>query len=86
MLLQPEKLHDEFSIVPSKLPSDNIRKVLKAINDRFYDPNNYIKLKDLDNEIIQALEDNNLYQSFKDDSKKLFKIQTEENEEYYKFL
>jgi hypothetical protein len=86
MLLQPEKLHDEFSIVPSKIPSDNIRKVLKTINSKFYDPNNFIKLKDLDNEIIQALEENNLYQSFKDDSKKLSKIQTEENEEYYKFL
>tara|TARA_Y100000593_G_C4298310_1_gene331903 strand:+ start:166 stop:1161 length:996 start_codon:yes stop_codon:yes gene_type:complete len=86
MLLQPEKLHNEFSIVPSKIPSDNVRKVLKAISNRFYDPNAFIKLKDLDNEIIQALEENNLYQSFKDDSKKLSKIQTEENEEYYKFL
>tara|TARA_R100001463_G_scaffold49318_4_gene99045 strand:+ start:2320 stop:3315 length:996 start_codon:yes stop_codon:yes gene_type:complete len=86
MLLQPEKLHKEFSIVPNKIPSDNIRKVLKAINSKFYDPNNFIKLKDLDNEIIQSLKENNLYQSFKDDSKKLSKIQTEENEEYYKFL
>jgi len=86
MLLQPEKLHEEFSIVPNKIPSDNIRKVLKAINSKFYDPNNFIKLKDLDNEIIQSLKENNLYQSFKDDSKKLSKIQTEENEEYYKFL
>jgi len=85
-LLQPEKLHEEFSIVPSKIPSDNVRKVLKAISSRFYDPNNFIKLEDLDNEIIEALEENNLYQSFKDDSKKLSKIQTEENEEYYKFL
>jgi hypothetical protein len=86
MLLQPDKLHDEFSIVPNKIPSDNVRKVLKDISNRFYDPNAFIKLKDLDNEIIQALEKNNLYQSFKDDLKKLSKIQTEENEEYYKFL
>ena len=86
MLLQPDKLHDEFSIVPNKIPSDNVRKVLKTLSNRFYDPNAFIKLKDLDNEIIQALEENNLYQSFKDDSKKLSKIKTEENEEYYKFL
>jgi len=86
MLLQPEKLHDEFSIVPNKIPSDNVRKVLKNLSNRFYDPNAFIKLKDLDNEIIQALQENNLYQSFKDDLKKLSKIQTEENEEYYKFL
>ena len=86
MLLQPEKLHNEFSIVPGKVPSDNIRNVLKAINSNFYDPNNYIKLKDLDTEIMQALKNENLYQSFKDDSKKLAKIQTEDNEEYYKFI
>lgn len=86
MLLQPDKLHDEFSIVPNKIPSDNVRKVLKTLSNRFYDPNAFIKLKDLDNEIIKALEENNLYQSFKDDLKKLSKIQTEENEEYYKFL
>lgn len=86
MLLQPDKLHDEFSIVPNKIPSDNVRKVLKTLSNRFYDPNAFIKLKDLDNEIIKVLEENNLYQSFKDDLKKLSKIQTKENEEYYKFL
>jgi hypothetical protein len=86
MLLQPENLHKEFSIVPSKVPSDNIRKVLKTISDKFYDPNNYLKLADLDNEIKMSLIEHNLYQSFKDDAKKLAKIQTEENEDYYKFL
>ena len=86
MLLQPEKLHDEFSITPGKVPSDNIRRVLKAISNNFHDPKNYIKLEDLDVEIMQALKDENLYQSFKNDSKKLAKIQTEDNEEYYKFI
>ena len=86
MLLQPEKLHDEFSITPGKVPSDNIRRVLKAISNNFHDPKNYIKLEDLDVEIMQALKDENLYQSFKDDSKKLAKIQNEDNEEYYKFI
>jgi hypothetical protein len=86
VLLQPDKLHDEFSIVPNKIPSDNVRKILKTLSNRFYDPNAFIKLKDLDNEIIKVLEENNLYQSFKDDLKKLSKIQTKENEEYYKFL
>jgi len=86
MLLQPEKLHDEFSITPGKVPSDNIRRVLKAISNNFHDPKNYIKLEDLDVEIMQALKDENLYQSFKNDSKKLAKIQNEDNEEYYKFI
>ena len=33
MLLQPEKLNDEFSIVPGKIPSDNVRKVLNQLAD-----------------------------------------------------
>ena len=81
MLLQPEKLHDEFSIVPSKIPSDNVRKVLNDLK-------NYGKksLEDLEPEIMTTLKNHNLYQSFKDDSKRLSKIQTPENEEYFKFL
>ena len=81
LLLQPEKLHDEFSIVPSKIPSDNVRKVLNDLK-RHNNPN----MSELDNEILKALEDHNLYQSFKDDAKRLGKIQTTENAEYFQFL
>jgi len=81
MLLQPEKLHEEFSIVPSKIPSDNVRKVLNDLK-RYNNPN----MSELDNEILKALEDHNLYQSFKDDAKRLGKIQTTENAEYFQFL
>jgi hypothetical protein len=81
MLLQPEKLHDEFSIVPSKIPSDNVRKVLNDLKN--YGKEN---LEDLEPEIMTTLKNHNLYQSFKDDSKRLSKIQTPENEEYFKFL
>lgn len=81
MFLQPEKLHDEFSIVPSKIPSDNVRKVLNQLKQHG-NPN----MSELDDEILKALKDQNLYQSFKDDAKRLDKIQTPENAEYFHFL
>ena len=81
MLLQPEKLNDEFSIIPGKIPSDNIRKILNELK-QYKNPN----MSELDNEILKALEYHNLYQSFKDDSKRLDKIQTTENAQYFHFL
>ena len=81
MLLQPEKLHEEFSIVPSKIPSDNVRKVLNDLKQY-----NNLNMSELDDEILKALEYHNLYQSFKDDAKRLGKIQTSENAEYFQFL
>ena len=81
MFLQPEKLHDEFSIVPSKVPSDNVRKVLNDLK-RHDNPN----MSELDDEILEILINHNLYQSFKDDSKRLDKIQTVENAQYFHFL
>jgi hypothetical protein len=90
LLLQPDKLHDEFSIVPSKIPSDNVRKVLKSISHMFFDPHkaigSSIKLDDLNDQILEALKKNNLYQSFKDDQKRIDKINTPENAEYLYFL
>ena len=97
VLLQPENLLEEFSIVPGKIPSDAVRRVLKEVKDNLPgipnsgDPEveqNYEEplLDDLDVYIITALKHQNLYQSMKDDSKKLAKIQTADNEEYFKFL
>tara|TARA_R110000824_G_scaffold310813_2_gene498085 strand:+ start:1314 stop:2291 length:978 start_codon:yes stop_codon:yes gene_type:complete len=81
MFLQPEKLHDEFSIVPNKIPSDNIRKVLNDLK-KYDNPN----MSELDSEILEILINHNLYQSFKEDSKRLGKIQTVENAQYFHFL
>jgi len=81
LFLQPEKLNDEFSIVPSKIPSDNVRKVLNDLK-RHNNPN----MSELDDEILKILEFHNLYQSYKEDSKRLDKIQTPENAQYFHFL
>tara|TARA_R110000824_G_scaffold197053_6_gene380404 strand:- start:4605 stop:5585 length:981 start_codon:yes stop_codon:yes gene_type:complete len=81
LFLQPEKLNDEFSIVPSKIPSDNVRKVLNDLK-KHNNPN----MSELDDEILKILEFHNLYQSYKEDSKRLDKIQTPENAQYFHFL
>ena len=86
LLLEPDRFNEEFVMTPLKMPSDSVKKVLRNVNSKIVDPNNYIKLKDLDDQILEALKEENLYQSFKEDSKRLDKIVTEESEEYFKFL
>ena len=81
MFLQPQELHNEFSISPGKIPSDNVRKVLNDLKNKIVGD-----LEDLGPEILQVLKDHNLYQSFKEDEKRLSKIQTPENADYFKFL
>tara|TARA_Y100000592_G_scaffold67814_1_gene105414 strand:- start:11532 stop:12527 length:996 start_codon:yes stop_codon:yes gene_type:complete len=85
LLLQPEKLHEEFSIVPNKIPSDNVRRVLNQVKQTAH-LNVVPDLEDHEPEIITALQHQNLYQSIKDDSKRLAKILTDDNKEYFKFL
>ena len=81
LLLEPDRFDKEFVMSPLKMPTDSVRKILKDLIKYGKD-----SLEDLEPEIMTALEDHNLYQSFKDDSKKLAKIQTEESEAYFKFL
>ena len=86
LLLEPDRFNEEFVMTPLKMPSDSVKRVLRNVSSKIVDPNNYVKLKDLDDQILKALKEENLYQSFKEDSKRLDKIVTEESEEYFKFL
>ena len=86
LLLEPDRFNEEFVMTPLKMPSDSVKRVLKNVSSKIVDPNSYVKLKDLDDQILKALKEENLYQSFKEDSKRLDKIVTEESEEYFKFL
>lgn len=82
MLLQPKKLHDDFSITPSKIPSDNVRKVLNNIT--FYTDATELSLVD-DKIILDSLKEINLYQSMKDEEKRIAKVRTAECEDYFAF-
>ena len=83
LLLQPEKLHEEFSIVPTKVPSESLKKVLKLIP-------NHTQEKELSNVddtvILDCLHEVNLYQSLKDTDKRVAKVRTTECEDYYAFM
>lgn len=81
LLLQPDDFDSMFTVLPSKIPSDAVRRVLNDLK-KYDNPN----MSELDDEILEALEYHNLYQSFKDDSKRLAKIQTSENAQYFHFL
>ena len=83
LLLQPEKLHDEFSIVPSKVPSESLKKVLKDIT-LHTDADTLAACEDF--VILDSLKSMNLYQSLKDESKRLAKVRTTECENYYTFM
>ena len=86
LLLEPDRFNKEFVMSPLKMPTDSVKKILRIVSSRIVDPNSYIKLKDLDDQILEALKEENLYQSFKEDQKRLDKIITEESEAYFKFL
>ena len=86
LLLEPDRFEEEFVMSPLKMPTDSVKKILRIVSSRIVDPNSYMKLKDLDDQILEALKEENLYQSFKEDQKRLDKIITEESETYFKFL
>jgi len=86
LLLEPDRFNEEFVMSPLKMPTDSVKKILRIVSSRIVDPNSYMKLKDLDDQILEALKEENLYQSFKEDQKRLDKIITEESEAYFKFL
>ena len=81
-VLQPEAFDDLFSVTPSKTPTDSVRKVLHAVHDRVDGGS----LEDHHSTILEILAEQNLYQSFNEDSKRLEKILTEDNEFYYNFI
>lgn len=81
-VLQPEAFDDLFCIAPSKTPTDSVRKVLHAVHDRVDGG----PLGDHHSTILEVLQEENLYQSFKEEAKRLERILTEDNEFYYSFI
>jgi len=83
LMFEPESFDKKFELVPDKLPSDNIRKVLKDMT--FH--TDAKTLADCEEFVIlDSLKSMNLYQSLKADEARLNKIRTEEAEMYWKFL
>lgn len=82
LLLEPLKFDDVYVISPSKTPSAALQMVLKNV----LNVNGPGELKDYADEILAALVNVNLYQSVKDDEKKLAKVLSIENQTFYDFI
>ena len=82
LLLQPERFDDYFICMPSKLPSDALTKVLNNIS--LYTDLTELSLID-DKIVLNSLKEVGLYQSIKDDAKRIEKVRTTECEDYYSF-
>lgn len=83
LMFEPENYKKKFELVPAKLPSDNIRKVLKDMS--FH--TDVEKLSDCEDFVIlDSLKSMNLFQSLKADEARLNKIKTDEAEIYWKFI
>jgi len=82
LLLQPEEFDKQFVLMPSKLPSASLIMVLKNIT--LY--TDAAKLGSVEDKIIlDSLKEVGLYQSLKDEAKRIAKVRTLECEDYYKF-
>ena len=82
LLLEPDRFDEEFRVVPTRIPSDSLRKVLHDISQH----TDLTELSIVDDKIIlQSLKNVGLYQSLKDESKRITKVRTTECEDYYGF-
>jgi hypothetical protein len=95
MILTPERLDDEFIILPSSFPSENPKKIIDRLYVHIkecYPEITDVKdtmlpyLENIENALIDLLKDENLYQSLKTDRQRLDKMLTEKNMEYLDFL
>lgn len=93
LLFEPDKYDENFISLNGKLPTDSQRKIIDNIFRNYLNiENNYLLLEDYSQDILTELLYANLYQSLKDtkdgtgDEKRLKKILTQENKEYFKFL
>jgi len=83
LMFEPEKLSELFDIVPEKVPSENIKKILKNITLH----TDALELGDVkDFIILDSLKEENLYQSLKTDESRIDKVRTLGHGDYYEFL
>jgi len=83
LLFEPENFEQKFNLMPGKVPTDSLRKVLKDIS-LHTDAETLASCEDF--VILDSLKEINLYQSLKADQARLDKVRTDDNELYWKFL
>jgi hypothetical protein len=97
LLLEPDSFNEQFIVMPGKVPADNNLIIITNIFKNYYSilNNNSLLLEDFSEDILRQLLSLNLHQSLVDDkkdstktgdSKRLEKILTDQNKEYFNFL
>lgn len=97
LLLEPDNYDKQFIMVPGKIPTDSNKIIIDHIFNNNYLPmkNDSLTLEDFSDDILNQLLTNNLYQNLTDDKKdltltgdkkRLEKMLTENNKEYFNFL
>jgi hypothetical protein len=89
ILLDPDTVKDNFIFMPSDLPSDNIMKIINKVYNKYSELEEEDKkenLSDYQEDILEILKEINLYQSIKEDTKRLEKVITVESIKYWDYL
>jgi hypothetical protein len=83
LVFEPENLENKFNVLPGKLPSDSVKKVLKDMS--FH--TDAEKLDDVEDFVIlDSLKQMNLYQSLKKDEARIDKIKVDSYQTYWEYL
>jgi len=85
-VFEPENLTKKFKVIPNKVPTDNVKKILHKLYEKFGKSHADLMSNQLETSIIEILKEENLYQSLKEDSARLSKIQNKSNIEYWNYL
>lgn len=92
LLFQPEKFDEEYAVTPSTMPSDNPKKVILSLfayhkQQLEADPTwEKLTLDDYEPEILNMLEEINLYQSLKKPNDRFKKVADERGTDYWEHL
>lgn len=85
-VFEPENLTKKFKVIPNKVPTDNVKKILHKLYEKFGKSHADLMSNQLETGIIEILKEENLYQSLKEDSARLSKIQNKSNIDYWNYL
>lgn len=87
LLLEEDKFHYKYVVSPVNLPGDSIKNVVDKVFVKALVTNNlHLSLEELEDDIVQILQDINLYQSLKTDAQRVEKVVTDASISYYNFL
>ena len=86
LVFEPENLTKKFKIVPDQTPTDSVRNILHKLHEKYGKIHADLMSVEIQPAILEILTNENLYQSLKEDSARLIKVQTEQSKIYWEFI